>query len=180
MNKSFLVAAMLLFGILISLTMGPSQVAAQGPAGSGAAQAAQDDSRSHSMNPMTWIGKDKNSADVANRSDAEKKLTPSLQSQGLLSAHVTATDACTPFVTLEGCLAALHASHTLGLNFVCLRAAVTDVQTGANMSQCKVADGDKTQTLNKAIHQLKPDANAKQAAKDAEQQAKDDLKELGQ
>jgi hypothetical protein len=33
--------------------------------------------------------------------------------------------------------------------------------------------------LNKATHQLKPDANAKQATKDAEQQAKDDLKAIG-
>ena len=42
------------------------------------------------------------------------------------------------------------------------------------MSGCKL--GEKAQSLNKAIRELKPDANSKQAAKDAEQQAKDDLK----
>jgi len=44
---------------------------------------------------------------------------------------------------------------------------------------CKVADGEKAQGLNNAIHQLKPDANAKQATKDAERQAKDDLRGIG-
>lgn len=122
----------------------------------------------------------KNSTDVTNRSEAEKKLTPRLQAQGLLSAESTATDACTAFITLDGCIAALHASHSLGLDFVCLRAAVTDVRTGADVSQCKVADGEKAQTLSGAIHRLKPDAKAKQAAKDAEQQARDDLKEMGE
>jgi hypothetical protein len=41
-----------------------------------------------------------------------------------------------------------------------------------------MADGDKALSLSKAIHQLKPDANAKEATKNAEQQAKDDLKDL--
>jgi hypothetical protein len=36
------------------------------------------------------------------------------------------------------------------------------------------------QRIVSPIHQLKPDANAKQATKDAEQQAKDDLKGIGQ
>jgi acid phosphatase family membrane protein YuiD len=82
-------------------------------------------------------------------------------------------------VALDGCLAALHASHNLGLDFNCLRANVTGVLTSADMSGCKVAAGDKAQSLNKTIHELKPDANAKQAAKDAEQQAKDDLRGIG-
>ena len=97
----------------------------------------------------------------------------------MLAANATATDACAPFPSLDGCLAALHASHNLGVNFNCLRADVTGVHTSADTSGCKVADGDKPQGLNKAIHQLKPDADAKQATKDAEQQAKDDLKAIG-
>jgi hypothetical protein len=47
------------------------------------------------------------------------------------------------------------------------------------MAGCKVADGEKAQGLNNAIHQLKPDANAKQPTKDPERQAKDDLKGIG-
>jgi hypothetical protein len=178
MKKMLFVSAML-FVASISLTVGAERTAAQGPAGTGASAAAQESS--HSLNPMNWVKKDpKNSTDASGtRSEAEKKLTSSLQAQGVLAANVTATDACASFVSLDGCLAALHASHNLGIDFNCLRANVTGVLTSADMSGCKVADGDKAQSLNKAIHQLKPDANAKQATKDAEQQAKDDLKGIG-
>ena len=109
----------------------------------------------------------------------ERKLTPNLQAQGVLAANATVTDACASFTALDGCLAALHASHNLGVDFNCLRADVTGVHTSADVSGCKVADGEKSQSLNKAIHQLKPDANARQATKNAEQQAKDDLKAVG-
>jgi len=179
MKNALVVGTILLFVSSISLTLGTERTAAQGPAGSGAAAAAQESSRP--LNPIKWIKKDsKNPADAPeNRSDAEKKLTPILQAQGVLAANVTAGDACTSFTTLDGCLAALHASHNLGLDFSCLRANVTGVHLSADMSGCKVADRDKAQGLNKAIHEMKPEANAKQATKDAEQQAKDDLKGIG-
>jgi hypothetical protein len=180
MKKTLSVGTVLLFGILISLTLGVEPVAAQGPAGAGAAAVAQDSSHGlHSLNPVTWVKKDSTNSAPASRSDAERQLTPALQAQGVLAAHTTLTDACGPFTALEGCLAALHASHNLGLDFNCLRANSTGVHTSADVSGCKVVDGEKAQALNKAIHQLKPDANAKQATKDAEQQAKDDLKRIG-
>jgi hypothetical protein len=180
MRKTLFVGSVLFFGVSISLTLGAGRAAAQGPAGNGAAAAAQESSRS--LNPMNWVKKDsKNSTEApGSRSEAEKKLTPSLQAQGLLAANTTASDACASFTALDGCLAALHASHNLGVDFNCLRANVTGVHSSADVSGCKVADGEKAQGLNKAIHQLKPDANAKQATKDAEQQAKDDLKGIGQ
>ena len=182
MKKRYFGCAALLFGVSISLTVGAERATAQGPAGAGASAAAQESSHSsHFLNPIKWVKKDsKNSTDaLGSRGDVEKKLTPSLQAQGVLAANATATDACAPFTALDGCLAALHASHNLGVDFYCLRADVTGVNTSADVSGCKVADGEKAQGLNKAIHQLKPDANAKQATKDAEQQAKGDLKGIG-
>jgi hypothetical protein len=179
MRKILQISAIVLFVVPISLTLGAEQAAAQGPAGTGAAAAAQDSA--HSLNPIKWVKKDsKNSIDASgNRSGAEKKLTPNLRAQGLLAANATATEACEPFLELVECLAALHASHNLGVDFNCLRADATGVHTSADISGCKVADGEKAQGLNKSIHQLKPDANAKQATKEAEQQAKDDLKAIG-
>jgi hypothetical protein len=180
MKRTFFVGAILVFGVLISLTVGAEQAAAQGPAGAGASAAQQDSS--HSLNPIKWVKKNsKNSTNApGSRSDVEKKLTATLQAQGVLAADATATDACALFTALDECLAALHVSHNLGVDFNCLRADVTGVHTSADMSGCKVADGEKAQGLHKAIHQLKPDANAKQAIKDAEQQAKDDLKAVGE
>jgi hypothetical protein len=179
MKNMLSVGAIPLLGVSISLTVVAEQAAAQGPAAVGAATAAQDSA--HSLNPINWVKKDsKNPVDAArSRSDVEKKLTPKLQAQGVLAPNATATDACTPFATLDRCLAALHASHNLGVDFDCLRADVTGVHIHADMSGCKVADGEKAQSLSKAILQLKPHANAKQAVKDAEQQAKDDLKGMG-
>jgi hypothetical protein len=182
MKKVLFVSAVLVFGASISFTMSAERAAAQGPAGAGAPAAAQESSHgSHSLNPIKWVKRDsKNSTDAAgNRSEIEKKLTPSLQAQGVLPANVTTSDACSLFTTLETCLSALHASHNLGVDFKCLRAEVSGVHTSSDISGCQVADGEKALDLNKAIHQLKPEANAKQATKDAERQAKDDLKGIG-
>jgi hypothetical protein len=178
MKNTLCFGAILLFAVSLSLTLAPERTAAQGPAGVGASAAAQDSS--HSMNPIKWIKKDSDNPANApvNRGEAEKKLTLLLQTQGVLAAKSTATEACSSFIMLDACLAALHASHNLGLDFNCLRAEVTGVHTSADISGCKAADGEKTMDLSKAIHQLKPEANAKQATKEAEQQSKDDLKTI--
>jgi hypothetical protein len=178
MKKALFLAVILLSGVLFSLVFDVKRVAAQGPAGVGASAAAKD--TSHSMNPMNWIKKDssKSTNVPADSGDSERKLTASLREQGVLPSNATITDACSSFTALNGCLSALHASHNLGLDFNCLRAAVSGVHTNADMSGCKVADGEKALDLSKAIHLLKPDVNAKQATKDADQQAKDDLKAI--
>jgi hypothetical protein len=189
MKKSLLVVAVLIVGVSLYLTVGAERAGAQGPAGAGASGAAQGSSNSsgakssRSLNPIKWVKKDKDSKNAAasngSRSDIEKKLTPKLQSQGILAADANATDACAPFTALNECLAALHASHNIGIEFNCLRAKVTGVHTNADLSGCKGSIGDKAQGLNKAIHELNPNADAKGATKNAEQQAKDDLKDLG-
>ena len=167
-------------GLSAFLTLGAQHAAAQGPAGAGASEAAKSSSIStHSLNPIKWVKKDKKSADANSREDLEKKLTPKLQAAGLLPANSNATEACSAFTALNECLAALHASHNLTLNFTCLSAAMTGVHTNADVSSCKVADGEKALPLNKAIHAMNPEADAKGATKNAEQQAKDDLNNLG-
>jgi hypothetical protein len=80
---------------------------------------------------------------------------------------------------LDDCVAALHVSKNIGLDFNCLKSNLTGVQTGADMSSCKGPAGDKAISLTKAIHAMKPDADAKNEAKNAEKQAKDDLKAAG-
>lgn len=182
MKRNFLAILFATCAVLLLMTVGGGRAAAQGPAGAGASAAAAETSHSsHSMNPIKWVKKDsKNSVDSnGTRSDVEKKLTPKLQAAGLLPANSNATDVCASFTALNECLAALHASRNLGLDFNCLRASVTGVHSNADMSGCKAADGEKAQSLNKAIHLLNPGADAKGAAKNAEQQAQADLKDLG-
>jgi hypothetical protein len=169
-------------GLSVFLTVGVKHAAAQGPAGAGASTAAKETTHTpHSLNPIKWVKKDsKKSVDSnGSRSDVEKKLTPKLQAQGVLPASSNVTEACSAFTALNECLAALHASHNLGMNFTCLSASMTGVHSNADVSGCKVADGEKALSLNKAIHAQNPEADAKGATKNAEQQAKDDLKDLG-
>jgi hypothetical protein len=182
MKRNLLKFSVAAIGLAAFIAVGADRAVAQGPAGAGASAATQQSSHSsHSLNPIKWVKKDsKNSVDSnGSRADVEKKLTPKLQAQGVLPADSNATDACSAFTALNECLAALHASHNLGLNFICLRASVTGVHSNADISGCKVADGEKALSLNKAIHALNPNADAKGATKNAEQQAKDDLKDLG-
>ena len=181
MKGNLLKVALSTLGLSAFLAVGAQSSAAQGPAGAGASEAAKQSVHApHSLNPIKWVKKDKKSEDSnGSRADVEKKLTPKLQAQGLLSASSHATEACAAFTALTECLAALHASHNLSLNFTCLSAAMTGVHTGADVSACKVADGEKALPLNKAIHALNPDADANGATKNAEQQARDDLNNLG-
>jgi hypothetical protein len=161
------------------MTLGAGSAAAQGPAGAGASTAAKDTSHSsRSLNPIKWIKKDSKPS-TESRSELENKLTPKLQAQGLLASNATAAGTCEHFTSLVECVASLHASRNLGLDFNCISADVTGVHTNIDLSRCKGPVGEKAQDLRNTIHMLMPDADAKSAAKTAEQQAKDDLKNLG-
>jgi hypothetical protein len=178
MKKELMVVALMLTGV--SLVGAP--VKAQGPAGAGAGAATADSQHSsHSLNPIKWVRKSPKSASdqLDAKSEADKKLTDALQAQGVLPAGKDVKSACDTFKSLEDCVAALHASHNLGLDFNCVKSDLTGVPTSADMSSCKGPSGDKTLSLSKAIHLLKPDADAKTETKNAEKQAKDDLKQAG-
>lgn len=174
------------FAVLILATgfsFGAVQVNAQGPAGVGATQAAAGSSSgsgsSHSINPIKWIKKDKSSSNAAPSTDKNQRLTALLQQNGVLPKDGDVSSACSVFKNLGDCVAALHASHNVGLDFNCVRADVTGVQTGADLSGCKGPVGDKAVSLHEALKRLKPEADAKAEVKNAEKQAKDDLKEVG-
>jgi hypothetical protein len=175
MKKLVLVAA----AAMISVSFGAGRATAQGPQGAGAGSASSSSSSGgHSLNPIKWVKKDPKSASdqLDAKDEQDKKLTASLQAQGVLSANTDAKSACENFKELDECVAALHASKNVGLDFSCLKSNLTGVQTSADMSACKGSAGDKAMTLSKAIHAMKPDADAKGEAKNAEKQAKDDLK----
>jgi hypothetical protein len=166
-------------------TMGAGGASAQGPAGAGAGGAAGGSSTSssspRSYNPIKWVKKNPKSADdqLDANSARDKKLAANLQAAGVLPADKDLKAACSSFKDLSDCVAALRVSHNLGLDFNCVQADVTGVYTGADVSSCKGAVGEKAGSLSKAIHTLKPEADAKAEAKSAEKQAKDDLKEAG-
>jgi hypothetical protein len=181
MKKVFFIVAV--FALVIFF--GTTQANAQGPQGAGASIAAGSAPSSsshsgHSMNPVKWVKKSHKPAEDPNaKNDQDKKLNDKLQSQGLLPANTDLKTACSNFKSEQECVAALHVSHNLGVEFNCLKSNLTGVQTSADMSGCKGTAGTKAMSLSSAIHAVKPEANAKSEAKNAEKQAHDDLTAAG-
>lgn len=81
--------------------------------------------------------------------------------QALLPAGMTVESAATGFKNEGQFIAALHVSHNLNIPFAQLKAEMT---------------GTDHDSLGQAIHTLQPTADAKAAAKTAEQEARADIK----
>jgi len=89
-----------------------------------------------------------------------------------------AADACTGFKNLGQCVDAAHVSKNLpGMNFYCLRQAMTGTPAGASAPQ-----GGCTTTgpmnLGKAIQKLDPQIDSNSESKKATSEAQQDLKNV--
>jgi len=138
----------------------------------GAAKAA-----AQSYNPMHWIKKGPTASEqlAANR-EQSKKLASQLQA--LLPPRTKLEDACTAFRQLNECVATLYVSRNLKIKFNCLKWDVTGVQPGSgNVTSCSAPEDGKALSLAKAIQTLKPAADAKAEAKNAEKRAQEDIKD---
>jgi len=162
----------------VALLFLTGRAAAQGPAGAGAAEAAAQSTSSHSYNPTKWFGR----KDAKTRAAAsvpveqlDQKLEPKLRAAGVLGANAPLKNACQNFIERVDCVAALRASKSLGLNFVCVKASMTGVRTDVDASSCHMPSDDNPLNLMKTIRFLKSDADAKNAAKEAETAAREDL-----
>jgi hypothetical protein len=80
--------------------------------------------------------------------------------QKLLPKDTTPQQACDGFKKLGDCVSAIHASQNSGIPFADLKAKVT---------------GKNGESLEKAIHELKPDLDAKAEKKKAQKQAEKDI-----
>jgi len=100
-----------------------------------------------------------------------------MQLQTLLPAHTTLKDACTAFKTLEDCISSLHASSALQLKFNCLKWDMTAVRPNGDVKSC--AAPPKPLSLEQAIRGLKEDVNAKGEARNAENSAREEIKNAG-
>lgn len=86
------------------------------------------------------------------------KLSSNLEK--LLPSGMTAQQACDGFKNLGQCVAAIHVSNNLGISFTDLKSKMT---------------GDGSESLGKAITDLKPSADAKAESKKANKQAQQDI-----
>ena len=93
---------------------------------------------------------------LAKNSKLSQRLQP------LLPSNMTVQDAAKGFKNLGQFVAAVHVSHNLGIPFDQLKSMIT---------------GSEHDSLGKAIHTLKPDADAKSEAKRAKKEADEDINE---
>jgi len=132
----------------------------------------------HSYNPIKWIRKGPSptaSEQLAANKEQEKKL--SLQLQAVLPPRTSMKDACAGFRTLSDCVASLHVSRNLSIKFNCLKWDVTGAKPAGDVKSCAAPSNDKGMDLSKAIRVLKPDANFRAEAKNAERRAREDIKD---
>lgn len=141
--------------------------------GLGAAGAA-----ARSYNPLKWIKKNPGptaNEQLAAHPEEERKLT--LQLQALLPPKTTLRDACSGFLTLEDCVAALHVSRNLKLKYNCLKWDMTASRPSGDVKSCEAPPRDKALSLDRAIHILNSDVDARAQAKSAERRAREDIKD---
>lgn len=185
MKKQFTItlafaAASLLLGALPAAAQGRSGGHAAGPGATGAGAAGTHE-------PM-GMGAAMGNDGAANGSDTSTpkgpktpdellaqntKLSGNLEK--LLPTGMTAQDACANFKNLGQCVAAIHVSHNLGLDFNSLACDMTLKPVGTGT--CTITP-DKAMSLGSSIKALDPtltQSQATNAAKTAQKQAHTDL-----
>jgi len=129
-----------------------------GGMGSSASMHGSDHSSSTHGSSGDHSGQGSTQSSISTRLSSNTKLASKLQS--LLPPGTDLQAAASGFKNLGQFVAAVHVSHNLGIPFDQLKAKM---------------QGPPTESLGKAIHQLKPDADAKAQTKTAESEAHNDL-----
>jgi len=131
-----------------------------------------------SYNPLKWLkGSPRQTANeqLAANKEEERKLT--LQLQALLPPKTTLREACSGFLSLEDCVAALHVSRNLKMKYNCLKWDLTAARPSGDVKTCEAPPRDKPLSLDKAIHLLNSDVDARAQAKSAQRRAREDIKD---
>lgn len=130
-------------------------------------------------NPAKLFKREPKSANdqLASNGDMEAKLTHQLQVQEILPQDKNLQDACSAFKYLDDCVASLRASHSLKIDFSCLKWDVTGVKPEPVGDSCAGPSDGRAMGLSRSIDLLKPDSNARSEAKEALRKARDDIKD---
>ena len=131
-----------------------------------------------SYNPLKWIKKNPGptaNEQLAAHPEEERKLT--LQLQALLPPKTTLRDACSGFLSLEDCVAALHVSRNVKLKYNCLKWNMTAARPSGDVKSCEAPPRNKPLSMDKAIHVLNSDIDARAQAKSAQRRAREDIKD---
>src|SRR5467141_1417771 len=154
---------------------------------SGSAQDTKDTSSQESLpwynpkryDPLKLIKRDPKSANdqLASNGDLEVKLTHQLQVQEILPQDKNLQEACSDFKYLDECVASLRVSHSLKIEFSCLKWDVTGVKPKPVADSCAGPAGGKAMGLPRSMDLLKPDYNANSESSNALRRAREEIKD---
>jgi hypothetical protein len=129
-------------------------------------------------NPMKLVKRYKSANDeLASDGHLEDRLTKQLRLQGLLPENKELQVVCSDFRDLANCIAALRLTHSLQLEFTCLKWNVTGVKPKSVADSCAGPAGGKAMPLNRALDLLKPDIDSSKEASNALKKAHDDIRD---
>jgi len=114
---------------------------------------------------------------LASNDELEHRLTSQLQAHGVLAKNANLQAICSNFKTLSACISTLRASHSLKIDFSCLKWDVTGIKPSSVPDSCAGPSDGKAMSLKNAIELLKPDADAKTEATNAVNTAQNDIKD---
>lgn len=117
---------------------------------------------------------------LASNGDLEARLTHQLQVQGILPPGKDLQDACSTFKELADCVAALRVSHSLQIDFSCLKWDVTGMKPKPIADSCAGPSRGKAMSLYRSIDLLKPDSDAKSEANNALRRARENIKDASE
>jgi hypothetical protein len=133
-------------------------------------------------NPLKLLRRGPKSANaqLAANGNLEARLTHQLQIQGILPQGKDLQNACSDFKELADCVASLRVSHTLQINFSCLKWDVTGVKPKPVADSCAGPASGKAMNLYRSIDLLKPDSDAKSEANNALRRARENIKDASE
>src|SRR5882724_5199042 len=144
----------------------------------GSAQTPRDDKQSSSSSPRWYNPTRYNPAklfhrgptaveQLASNDELEHRLTSQLQAHGVLTKDANLQAICSNFTTLSACISTVRASHSLKIDFSCLKWDVTGIKPSSVPDSCAGPSDGKAMSLQKAIAILKPGTDAKVGATNA-------------
>jgi hypothetical protein len=164
----------------LGISLGAGSASAQDPQNK--PQDKTDDSSPRWYNPKKYnpakLIKGKSANDqLASNGHLEDKLSKQLRIQGLLAQNKELQDVCSNFKDLASCVAVLRLSHSLPVEFTCLKWNVTGVKPKAVANSCAGPAGGKAMLLDRAVDLLKPDIDSRAEASKALKKAHNDIRD---
>jgi hypothetical protein len=164
----------------LGISLGATSVAAQDPQVK--TQNKTDDSSLPWYNPKKYnpakLFKEKSANDqLASNGHLEDHLSKQLRVQGLLGQNKELQDVCSNFKDLPNCIAVLRLSHSLPVEFTCLKWNVTGVKPKGVANSCAGPAGGKAMLLDRAVDLLKPDIDSRAEASKALKKAHNDIRD---